>query len=210
MDPDPLEPLDGSELADWRALPPARRRAWWTALWSATIALGERYRLALRSDWWQDPIQVEALAAFCCWLRLYDTGAETDPTGKLQLLWELERLRGILRSGEEPFNPERDREAFEQYLTSMTVGASSRSKPVNAGDDRLLRDELATLAERLRELRTREHTLSLELGDDRQKRDRRNQHAAQQELRELRQAIKQLAERHSEISKRLERTGIRC
>src|SRR5580704_7157525 len=98
--------FDGAELADWRVLPPGQRRAWWERLWLGAIALADRYRLGLRSRWWEDSVQVEALAAFHCWLRLYDTGAETDPTGKLQLLWELERLRAVLRGGEHTFDAE--------------------------------------------------------------------------------------------------------
>ena len=116
--------MAGTELVDWRALPPAQRRAWWDHIWSATVRLAGRYRLALRSGWWQDQIQVEALAAFICWLELYDSGANADPTGKVQLLWELERLRGLLRAGEHAFHPGRDRDAFDRYVDRTLDGAA--------------------------------------------------------------------------------------
>jgi hypothetical protein len=111
--------MSGIGLADWRALPPGQRRAWWEHLWHGAIRLSERYRLALRSGWWEDQLQVEALAAFSCWLELYDSGANQDPTGKVQLLWELERLRGLLRAGEHAFHAGRDREAFERHLEAL-------------------------------------------------------------------------------------------
>jgi hypothetical protein len=94
--------------------------------------MADRYRLGLRSGWWQDAIQVEALAAFICWLELYDSGANADPTGKLQLLWELERLRGLLRAGEHAFHASRDRAAFDRYVRQQ-VRETAEARP----DDRL-------------------------------------------------------------------------
>lgn len=206
MDAEPLAAMDGAELVDWRTLPPARRQEWWHALWSGTLALVARYRLALRAGWWQDAVQVEALAAFCCWLRLYDSGAETDPTGKLQLLWELERLRGVLRAGEQPFDAQRDRAAFEQYLTSMTRGRASDAGAAPGRGDAALACELAALGDRLSELRARERTLNGELtGPDRQF-SGRDGRAARGELGELRRTIRQLTERQRETADRVERS----
>jgi hypothetical protein len=103
----------------WRGLPPRARPIWWQQLWSDAISLRDRYRLNLRSGWWQDDIQVEALAAFSAWTNAYDSGAWNDPPGKLQLLYDLERIRALLRPGQDVFDPERDRVAFEQHLTAI-------------------------------------------------------------------------------------------
>lgn len=101
---------------DWRQLEPPARAIWWDELWTAAIRLRDRYRLALRSGWWEDEIQVEALAAFAAWVSAYDTGAWNDPAGKLQLLYDLDRIRGLLRAGDQVFAPERDRRAFVDHL----------------------------------------------------------------------------------------------
>ncbi len=209
MDAEPIDVLDGAELIDWRALPPGRRRAWWQALWSDAIALAERYRLALRSGWWQDPIQVEALAAFCCWLRLYDTGAESDPTGKLQLLWELERLRGVLRAGERPFDPAGDRAAFERHIANLHHPAGSDTlttapgRPDWRAEDRAqLSAELDAVTERVSELTERERLLAGHSG--RPRNHRRAAPPAQLELDELRKTIAQLARRAGELRNQLD------
>ena len=59
----------------------------------------------MRSDWWEDDIQVEALAALAAWVHRYDTGEWDDPPGKLALLYDLERVAAMLREGLEPFDP---------------------------------------------------------------------------------------------------------
>src|SRR5262249_52886286 len=100
--------LSDTRLQSWRDLPPSERRQWFEQLWLDTIALRDRYQLALRSGWWQDSVVVEAIAAFCAWLDLYDTGAYTDPQGKLGLLWQLDQLKTVLRGGEQAFDPARD------------------------------------------------------------------------------------------------------
>lgn len=127
--------MSGTELVDWRALPPGQRRAWWEHIWDGAVRLADRYRLALRSGWWEDAIQVEALAAFICWLDLYDSGANGDPTGKLQLLWDLERLRGVLRAGEHSFHPGRDRAVFETYVERRLTEAAGTGPSGRAGLD---------------------------------------------------------------------------
>jgi hypothetical protein len=130
-----MSEMSGTELVDWRALPPGQRRAWWDHIWDGAVALAERYRLALRCGWWEDAIQVEALAAFICWLELYDSGANGDPTGKVQLLWELERLRGVLRAGEHAFHAGRDRRAFEEYVARI-LGTDAMSADAGSRDGR--------------------------------------------------------------------------
>jgi hypothetical protein len=146
--------LDGTELVFWRELPPRQRREWWEDAWNAAISLSARYRLALRRGWWEDAIQVEAIAAFHAWLRLYDTGAYTDPPGKLQLLWELERLRAVIRAGEATFDPVADRTSFELYLDTV----ENKPKPATnskAAADAQLAAELAAVTQRTAELRQR-------------------------------------------------------
>jgi hypothetical protein len=113
---------------DWRSLYPREQWLWWEQLWMDVCALRERYRLALRSGWWEDSIQVEALAALAAWVDRYDTGEWDDPPGKLTLLFELERIDTLLREGAEPFHPSRDREAFLADVTAL-VG----ERPVGRG-----------------------------------------------------------------------------
>ena len=42
--------------------------------------------------WWEDQIQVEALAAFAAWIERYDSGEWDDPPGKLALLYDVEHI----------------------------------------------------------------------------------------------------------------------
>jgi len=122
---EPDEPLDGSSEGweepqrwplDWRALYPRERWIWFERLWSDVCLLRERYRLPVRSRWWEDPIQVEALAALAAWVARYDSSEWDDPPGKLSLLFELERVGQLLRDGHDPFVPVRDRPAFARHL----------------------------------------------------------------------------------------------
>lgn len=101
---------------DPRDLYPRERWMWFEQLWADACMLRERYRLGLRSGWWDDAIQVEAIAALAAWVDRYDTGEWDDPPGKLNLLYELERVGALLRDGLEPFHPGRDRGAFLHYL----------------------------------------------------------------------------------------------
>jgi hypothetical protein len=66
--------------------------------------------------WWDDHVQVEALAALAACVERYDSGEWDDPPGKLALLYDLERMAALLRDGVEPFNPDRDRLAFARFL----------------------------------------------------------------------------------------------
>ncbi|HEY5318327.1 MAG TPA: hypothetical protein VIJ20_10130 [Solirubrobacteraceae bacterium] len=117
MNPDLIE--GGRWPLDWRSLYPRERWLWWEQLWMDVCMLRERYRLAVRSGWWDDSIQVEALAALAAWADRYDTGEWDDPPGKLGLLFELERIDGLLREGGEPFHPSRDRQAFLAHVGEL-------------------------------------------------------------------------------------------
>jgi hypothetical protein len=95
---------------------PRERWLWWEQLWSDVITVRERYRLPVRSGWWEDQVQVEALAALAAWLERYDSGEWDDPPGKLALLYDLERVAALLCGGGAPFHPDRDRLAFVRFL----------------------------------------------------------------------------------------------
>ena len=117
MNPDLLE--GGRWPLDWRSLYPRERWLWWEQLWMDVCSLRDRYRLPVRSGWWEDSIQVEALAALAAWVDRYDIGEWDDPPGKLALLFELERIEALLRDGAEPFHPSRDREAFLAHVVQI-------------------------------------------------------------------------------------------
>jgi hypothetical protein len=104
---------------DWQGLYPRERWMWFEQLWSDVCALRERYRLPVRSGWWEDQVQVEALAALAAWTNRYDSGEWDDPPGKLALLYDLERIAVLLRDGSEPFHLDRDRMAFARYLVDL-------------------------------------------------------------------------------------------
>jgi hypothetical protein len=104
---------------DWQSLYPRERWLWFEQLWTDACMLRERYRVAIRSGWWEDRRQVEALAAFAAWVHLYDSGEWDDPPGKLALLYDLERLAMLLRDGGDPFHPDRDRLAFARSLIEL-------------------------------------------------------------------------------------------
>ncbi len=98
----------------------ARERwLWFEQLWSDVCTLRARYRIPVRSGWWEDQIQLEALAAIAAWTERYDSGEWDDPPGKLALLYDLERAGALLRDGNHPFHPERDRTAFARYLVDI-------------------------------------------------------------------------------------------
>lgn len=90
----------------------------WSQLWSDVLAVGDRYRLRPGNGWWEQPIQVEALAALAEWVERYDTGEWGDPPGKLGLLYDVERVRELIGGGD-PFYPERDRGAFVRFLIDV-------------------------------------------------------------------------------------------
>jgi hypothetical protein len=103
----------------WQQLYPRERWLWFERLWTDVCALRERYRLAVRSGWWEDQVQVEALAALAAWTERYDSGEWDDPPGKLALLYDLERVSELIRDGLDPFHPERDRVGFVRHLIAL-------------------------------------------------------------------------------------------
>jgi len=111
------EPVRG--LGDWRPLAGTERWLWFDQLWQEVCALRARYRLPVRSGWWEDNVQVEALAALASWVERYACGEWDDPPGKLALLYDLERIATLLRDGNDPFHPERDRMAFVRHLVEI-------------------------------------------------------------------------------------------
>jgi hypothetical protein len=120
------EPWDGSAGSEsrrwplhWGGLYPRERWLWFEQLWSDVCSLRERFRLPVRSAWWEDQIQVEALAALAAWIQRYDGGEWDDPPGKLALLFDLERIGTLLRDGSDPFHPDRDRLAFARHLIEL-------------------------------------------------------------------------------------------
>ena len=118
-DGDPGESVLVHWPLQWRGLYPRERWIWFEQLWSEVCALRERYRLAIRSGWWENDVQLEALAALSAWISRYDSGEWDDPPGKLALLYDLERVDTLLRDGADPFHPQRDRRAFERHLLAI-------------------------------------------------------------------------------------------
>jgi hypothetical protein len=103
---------------------PLERWLWWEQLWSDVVMLRRRYRVVPAKDWWEDDARVEALSALVAWVARYDSGEWDDPPGKLALLYDLERVRGLVR-GQEPFDPARDHAAFARFL----VDAGCQAQP---------------------------------------------------------------------------------
>lgn len=111
------EDVAARRILSWRQLEdPRARGAWFDQLWSDVCLLRARYRLAVRTRWWEDDLRLEALCALAAWVGRYDDGDWEDPPGKLTLLFELERIEALLRDGNDPFHPARDREEFDRYV----------------------------------------------------------------------------------------------
>jgi hypothetical protein len=118
-DGDPDDAVSRRWPLHWRELYPRERWIWFEQLWGEVCMLRDRYRLAIRSGWWENEVQVEALAALSAWVSRYDSGEWDDPPGKLALLYDLERVSLLLRDGADPFHPARDRPAFARHLTEL-------------------------------------------------------------------------------------------
>ncbi len=103
----------------WRGLYPRERWLWFQRLWNDVCALRERYHLAMRSGWWEDDVQLETLAALAAWVDRYDSGEWDDPPGKLALLFDLERIAGLLRDGQDPFDARRDHPTFLSHIIGL-------------------------------------------------------------------------------------------
>jgi hypothetical protein len=126
--PKGVEPDERRWPLTWRGLYPRERWVWFEQLWCDACMLRERYRLTIRSAWWEDEIQVETLAALAAWTARYDAGEWDDPPGKLALLYDLERVAALLRDGDEPFHPDRDRCAFDRHLIDLGCQPSRRRR----------------------------------------------------------------------------------
>jgi hypothetical protein len=107
----------------------------WEQLWSDKRALRVRYRLGVRSRWWEDQVQVEALAALSAWVERYDSGEWDDPPGKPVLLYDLERVAALLRGRGEPFHPDRDRLSFARFLIESGCQPPPDGKPARRPAD---------------------------------------------------------------------------
>lgn len=113
-----LDLLPAADVAvpGWRGLEAAQRWEWFQQLYVAAGHLDQRYRLGLRSGWWEDDVQVELLAALAAWIAMFDYASWSDPEGKARLLLQLPSFREVLRGGAQTFDPDGDRERFEQQL----------------------------------------------------------------------------------------------
>jgi len=69
---------------DWRGLYPRERWLWFERLWIDVCMLRDRYRLAVRSGWWRDAVQLEALSALAAWVERYDAGEWDDLRASLR------------------------------------------------------------------------------------------------------------------------------
>jgi len=120
---EPQDPGPQLEATRWPMSPtglcPRERRLWFEQLYDDVCMLRNRYRLSVRSGWWEDQIQIETLAALAAWVERYDSGEWDDPPGKLGLLYDLERVGALLRDGKERFDSERDRPAFARHLIEI-------------------------------------------------------------------------------------------
>jgi hypothetical protein len=104
-------------VAGWRSLRDTEQRwNWFQTLYDQAAHLDRRYRLALRSGWWEDEIQVELLATLGAWVGMFDYANWADPEAKARLLFQLQSVRELVRGGAQQFDPEHDREAFESHL----------------------------------------------------------------------------------------------
>jgi hypothetical protein len=107
-------------VAGWRSLRERNQRwNWFQKLYDQVAHLDRRYRLALRSGWWEDEIQVELLATLGAWVGMFDYANWVDPEAKARLLFQLQSIRELVRGGAQQFDPERDREAFESHLRAQ-------------------------------------------------------------------------------------------
>jgi hypothetical protein len=81
----------GVAVAGWRGLEREQRWHWFEQLYDQAARLDRRYRLALRTGWWEDEIQVELLAALDAWIGMFDHANWADPEAKPRLRFQLQR-----------------------------------------------------------------------------------------------------------------------
>jgi len=103
---------------------PRERWRWFEQLWNDVCALQSRFGLPVRSGWWEEGLEVEALAALAAWVERYDSGEWDDPPGKLALLYDLERVARLLGEGDHEdrrreFDQGRDLLAFTRWLLEL-------------------------------------------------------------------------------------------
>ncbi len=110
-----LMPADRA-VPGWRSLDPDQRWTWFQTLYGQAAHLNERYRLGLRSGWWEDEVQIEILATLGAWVAMFDYANWIDPEAKARLISQLPAMRELLRGGAQQFDPGRDRDAFEHHL----------------------------------------------------------------------------------------------
>lgn len=204
LDPPPKSP--STSLGTWLGLEQCERWDWWQERWREALELSDRYRLTLRSGWWEDSLRVEALAAFAAGVAAYDTNERDDAPGKLQLLATLDWLRGVLRGGEQAFDPRADRPAFDQHLLSIGCRPPDthpiKNQPVdptNQHQRRALTQQLETVKARLLELKQRRHTLRSQLEQDPAS---RGDHA-RRDLSQLEHTITELRRRQRNLRRQL-------
>lgn len=210
---DPVSPTSPSipaALVDWRELTPEQQWEWWNDLWLDAIRLDNRYRLALRTGWWIDSIQVETLHTLAAWVRLYDTGTWEDPPGKMNMLNELERSRSRLRAGEHAFDPHTDRAAFERHLADMGCPISAQRDGTISGPaappltepNRAVIAELHHVRTRRTDLEARAAALTHELATC--ARDKSTRGPIERELAQIERAAAQLRRQAQRLRSRID------
>jgi hypothetical protein len=110
-----LMPADHA-VPGWRGLDLERRWNWFQQLYEQAAHLERRYRLGLRSGWWEDDLQIEILATLGAWVAMFDYANWTDPEAKARLILGLPAVRELLRGGAQQLDRDRNRHAFEQHL----------------------------------------------------------------------------------------------
>ncbi|MGH3025811.1 MAG: hypothetical protein ACRDLR_05155, partial [Gaiellaceae bacterium] len=113
-------------------LEPQPRWDWFQQLYAAAAHLDRRYRLGLRTGWWEDDVQIELLAALAAWVAMFDYGSWTDPEGKARLILQLPSFREAFRSGAQTFEPDGDRERFEHHLHERQ--GCNKPNPIRSAD----------------------------------------------------------------------------
>ena len=103
-------------VAGWRGLEPEQRWSWFQRLYDQAAHLDPRYRLGVRTGWWEDEIQLELLATVGAWVGMFDYANWADPEAKARLILQLQSIRELVRGGAQQFDPARDRQAFEHHL----------------------------------------------------------------------------------------------
>ena len=94
---------------------------WFEHLWSRRLHAARALWPAGAHELVEDQMQLEALAALAAWTERYDDGEWDDPPGKLALLFDLERIGSLLRDGNEPFHPDRDRRSSSRTSPSSVA-----------------------------------------------------------------------------------------